>query len=121
MNTVAQLEKQQDDLKAFVRHSEMAQRLMGNRDFKALILDDYLIKEAARLVQLSDDPIVSLPERADALNMAKATGHLKRYLNVTIMMGDRAAIDIRDIDDTLVEARAEEHQAAIDGDDGGLI
>jgi hypothetical protein len=112
MPTAAQLEAHQENLKEFVTLREVALRLANNRDFKRLILDEYIVKEAARLVHMSADPIHTAQEQADALAMAQAAGHLKRFLRVTEMRGERAIQDIHDLDDTISEARLEEETAA---------
>lgn len=120
MATRAELEQQVKDNRKLVQLKDMVQRLSGNRDFKALIHDEYLEKEAARLVQLSADPRLDATQRADALAMAQATGHFKRFLSVTVQIGFAAEKDITDCEEQMVEIEQEEAEAAglgaIDGE-----
>lgn len=108
MPTVNELEQQKAKLQDYITKRDLALKLSNNRDFRKLIMDEYFTQEAARLVGLSADPVLSDRERADALSMAQATGHLKRWLVVLCQMGDRAEQDIAEIDMTLDEVRGEE-------------
>jgi hypothetical protein len=108
MSEVAQLEQYRENAKELLDRRHMAQRLALNPDFKKLILDEFCLREAARYVQSSADPALPANERADALAMAQASGHLKRFLSVTIQMGAHAEREMPEIDAALAEARAEE-------------
>lgn len=117
MNTVAQLEQQLQDAKYLVERRDMALKLSGNREFRKLILDDYLVTEAARLIGGSGDPNLTVQQRADMVEMAKATGHFKRFLSVIVTMGNTAANELPHIEEALGEERAEDASAPIDGGD----
>jgi hypothetical protein len=108
MSEVAQLEQQMKNAKEIVARRDLALKLAGNREFRKLILEDFCVTEAARLVQMSSDPALSAEQRADALSMAQATGHLKRYLSMMVQMGNTAARDLISLEESLTEARAEE-------------
>lgn len=108
MSEVQNLENQLELSKALVERRRLAIRLSENRDFKKLILDEFCGSDAARYVQESADPSLTLEQRADALNMAQASGHLKRYLSVTIQMGAHAERTMPDLEETLVDARQDE-------------
>lgn len=118
MSEVKQLEQQLSNAKALIEKRDIALRLFKNRDFRKLILDEYMVQEAARYVQCSGDPALGKEERADALLMAQSTGCLKRWLSVTVRMGNQAESEIGDLDDEIAEARAEadaeEAEAATD-------
>ena len=102
------LEQQLSDAKTLIATRQMALRLKQNPDFKKLILDGFCLHEAARYVQLSGDVELSAENRADALNMAQASGHLLRYLEVTARMGEHAERTLGDLEATIDEARGEE-------------
>lgn len=108
MSQVEQLEQQLIEAKKLVERRQMAIRLSQNPDFKKLILDEFCLQEAARYVHASADPSLGPDERADALALAQASGHLKRFLSVTVQMGAHAERDIPNIDEAIDEARSEE-------------
>ena len=108
MNEVAELEAQKDELKAAVDRRDSALKLSKNRDFRKLILEFFCRDECARYVHTSLDPNLSDKERADALALAQASGHLKRFLSVVMQMGNSAEGTIRDIDTAIEVARIEE-------------
>lgn len=117
MSELLQLEKQLEDAKTLALRREAALRLAENRDFRDLILDDYLVKEAARCIQASGDPLLDTKIREDMVEMAKATGYLKRFMLAITTMGGTAENDIPAIEEAIAEARLEEDQNAIDGGD----
>ena len=108
MSEVAKLEHQLDEAKAQVARMELAERLAGNSDFRKLILEYFCVEECARYAQASSDPALGPGERHDALALAQAAGHLKRFLQVQCQMGEIAARNIIDINEAIEEARAEE-------------
>lgn len=108
LTQVEQLENQKEDLKIMSNRRKMALRLAQNVDFRTLVLEGFCRDEAARYVQASADPMLSAEQRTDALNMAQASGHLKRFMSLCIQMGAHAEQTMIDIDEALDEARAEE-------------
>lgn len=107
MSDLAALEQQLKDAKELVARRDKALQLGQNHLFRELILEDFMVKEAARLVAQSADPALDPVQRADALNMAQAAGHLKRYLSMMIVMGNTAANSMGQIEEMLVEVRSE--------------
>lgn len=107
MSEVTQLEHQLVAAKELVRRRNMALRLANIPEFKELILDDFMVKEAARYVHSSADPALKPEERSDALNMAQASGHLKRFLSVTVQMGAHAERELASLEEAIDEARSE--------------
>ena len=93
--------------KTLVKMRDAALRLADNKDFRDLILNGFCLTEAARYVQESGDPMVPAANRADALAMAQASGHLTRFLSFTILMGNTAANTVREVQDAIDEIRAE--------------
>ena len=105
--TVEQLENQLAANKKLVETRTAAQRLYANADFQNLIVKGFMLNDAARYAQSSGDPALPAAERADALAMAQASGHLKRFLSVQIQMANVAERDIPNIEQAIDEARAE--------------
>ncbi|MGE8135725.1 hypothetical protein ACQKO5_19130 [Novosphingobium subterraneum] len=108
MSTVAELEQQKVDFNAAIEKRKVLQRLMNNRDFKKLILEDFCVQECARYAQASADPNLSVNERADALALAQSAGHIRRYLNVLDIMGNAAENQMQRLDDAIEDARLDE-------------
>ncbi len=107
------LEQQLMDTKELIERRNLAIKLSSNRDFRKLILEDFCVTEAARLVGQSADPSLDPVQRVDALNMAQAAGHLKRYLSMMILMGNTAERSLTDLEDALADARAEEDNTTV--------
>ena len=103
---ILSLEQGIKDAEELVARRDMAMRLSQHRDFRKIFMDDYFVTEAARLVQLSADPALTQEQRGDALNMAQATGHAKRYLSMMIRMGSHAEEELPEMRATLEELRS---------------
>ena len=99
--TVEHLRKYQADQKILVEARDQAIALSTNPAFKKLILDGFCTTECARYVQESCDPMLAPHMREDALNMAQAAGHLKRFLSLTITIGNTAANNVQQADDQI--------------------
>jgi hypothetical protein len=108
MSDTQDLEQGIKDAETLIARRQMALKLSDNHDFRKLILEDYCVTEAARLVQLSADPVLKPNEREDALNMAQATGHLKRYLSMMVQMGYTAERELPQLQRALDETRSME-------------
>jgi hypothetical protein len=113
MSDIQDLEQGIKDAETLIGRRQMALKLSDNHEFRKLILEDFCGTEAARLVQLSADPILSDRERADALAMAQASGHLRRYLSMMIQMGYTAERELPQLQSALDETRSVE----LHGDD----
>lgn len=107
MTQIHQLEKFIKDQKTLAEMADAAVRLNENADFRKLIVNGFCLTEAARYAQESGDPMLSKDQRQDALNMAQASGHLKRFMSVTIQMGNDADRAIASAEAQLIEARSE--------------
>lgn len=102
---IVQLEAHIKDAEEAIKIRDKAVKLSENREFKELILDEYLVKEAARLVQISCDPGLNAEMRADALAMAQSTGHFKRYMSILVQRGNQFERDLEDCRQQLDELR----------------
>ena len=109
-NTVEALERQLAGQKELIEHQKMLHRLLNNRDFKKLILDEFCTKECARYAQLSADPDLTETQRADSIATAQAAGHLRRWIQVKNLMGNSAESSLPALEAELEEARFEEMQ-----------
>lgn len=118
--SVQQLEQQRKDAEMLIERRNAAIRLSSNADFKRLFLDEYFTKEAARMVQLGGDPALSKEQREDALQMAMATGHTKRFLSVIVQQGAKAESEMDDLDEMIREAEAEAEQAEMEENEGSI-
>lgn len=107
MSEVMALEQQLNKSKDLVALRDLALNLSKNPDFKKLILEEFCVKECARYAQTSADPSLGAVERADALALAQAAGHLKRWLSVTVRMGDVAESDQSNLEEQIEIARQE--------------
>lgn len=108
MSELMQLEEQLRQTKEVAEFGELARKLYENHEFRKVIIDGFMLRECARYVQISCDPNLKSNEREDALAIAQAAGHLKRFLSVTVQMGDVAKDTIRDIEAGIERARQEE-------------
>jgi hypothetical protein len=104
---ISQMEKHIEKLKPHLELRDLVLKLEMNRDFKKLILEEFCVNECARYAHLSADPNLNAQQRADAIGMAQAAGHLRRYLSTILLMGDRAEKDIKDNQEAIEEARQE--------------
>ena len=98
---IEELRQYQREQQTLVDARDQAIRLSTNPDFKKLILDGFCTSEAARYAQESGDPQLTAIQRQDALNMAQASGHLKRFLSMIVVMGNTAARNIQQADDEI--------------------
>ena len=85
--TVQQLETQREAMKQAVEMRQAVQRLTQNADFRKVITEQFMEKECARYVHASSDPALNERNQKDALSIAQAAGHLKRYLSVNTRVG----------------------------------
>ena len=95
---ISELQQQKEKCIQLVKYKEMAERLMRNKDFKELVLKYWCVEECARYVQASGDTNLPKDNREQALAMAQAAGHFKRFLEVVNRMGEHAKGQIEEID-----------------------
>lgn len=107
MSEVEKLEKQLVGYKEVVDRRNAALRLSENPDFRKIILEEFLVQECARYAHRAGDPAIGKEGREDALNIALAAGHLKRFLSVIVQMGAHAEGEIVNTETAIDEARAE--------------
>lgn len=96
-----------------ITFEEAIRRLTDNPDFKKVIRQDYFVDETARLAMLAGDPNMNAAQKEDALAMALASGHLKRYLSAKLNMAANARSSIVEANNLISELQnMSEEQAA---------
>lgn len=91
-----EIDRRMAELTVLANRREQVLRLYKNRDFKALILQFFLVDEASRYVQVSQQPGISAEASASALAIAQSTGHFKRFLDVVERMGESAIAQLEE-------------------------
>jgi len=107
MSDIHEIEVTAEELRKIVKKKDMALKLAGNREFKALILDGYLIDEAARLVGVSADPTME-KVWPHIQNDIRGISCFKQFMMNTVRMGEIAENDLRDNEEELEYLRSEE-------------
>ena len=75
------LERSIEHAKRAIELGNNVDRLVNNRDFKKLILDEYLREEPIRLVHLLSDPSMNSPESRQAITVQmEAISSFRRFL-----------------------------------------
>lgn len=108
MSEVTALEKQLEEAKVFIARRDLALKLYKNPEFKKLIIDEFCGSECARYAQSSADPALDDRQRADALAIAQAAGHLRRYMSVIVTMGNQSEEMLDRLEAEIEVARQEE-------------
>lgn len=75
------LENQKAGNQKMVAIGERLDRLVKNADFREIVLQFWMVDEAARYAQLSQDPALAEENQKDCINMAAAAGHFKRWMH----------------------------------------
>lgn len=107
MQNINALENYIEGQKQVAAFADAVIRLQENPDFKLVINEGFMLHQAARYAQESGDPALTAVQRQDALNLAQASGHLKRFLSVSVVMGNDADSSILNAQQQLSELRAE--------------
>lgn len=108
MSEVDQLEYQKQEATLVLERTARLERLLNNPDFREVIIGHFSRDDAARSVQESADPSLTAEQRADALAMAQAPGHLKRWINAQLQMANYHRNNKVALDEAINEARLNE-------------
>lgn len=103
---LAGLEHQREAAKKAIELRDKALRLAENRDFREIILENFCVQDCARFAQESGDPVLTQQQRDDAMAMAQASGHLRRYLRVIIQTAEQFENNMEDLENEIEAARA---------------
>lgn len=116
-SVVEGLEQQLSDAKQQMERAKSAIRLYSNKDFRKLIIEGFCRDDSARFVAQSADPALSPEQQKDALNLAQAGGHLRRFLSAQVQLGATAERELADLEAELDEARVEAETPATSEDE----
>lgn len=110
-DTVRQIEASISSAKQHVELDKALERLESNRDFKAVITEGYLEKEAVRLVHLKSDPQMQTPDRQAAVSaQIDSIGGLVQYFRTVSQLAKLAVKSIAADESERDELLAEELQ-----------
>jgi hypothetical protein len=108
VSQLQQLEAGLEEAKKLTGLRDMILKLSANREFRKVVHEEFFERECARYARESADPALTDAQRADALAMAQAAGHFKRWLHIQVMIGNSAASQIGEIEQAIEEERAGE-------------
>ncbi|WP_289100986.1 hypothetical protein [uncultured Marinobacter sp.] len=105
---VVELEMNIKEAKELVELGKSLERLEKNRDFKKVIQEHYLNKEAVRLVHAKGDAAMQDPKhQANILRDIDGIGSFTQFLNFLRYQAEMAKDAIRECEDVLDDLRAE--------------
>ena len=111
LHTVQQIQANIDRAQEIIKLDKALERLESNQDFKAVIIDGYLEKEAVRLVHLKSDPAMQNPSsQASVTAQIDAIGGLVQYFRTVGQLASIAAKSIAADETERDELLAEELQ-----------
>lgn len=81
-NQIKAIEANIKEARKLVELGDAMERLKGNKDFKALVMEGYFEKEAIRLVQAKSNPSLQSPEmQKSILTQIDSIGNLNLYFS----------------------------------------
>lgn len=105
---IKEIEINIEQAKEFIDDAKALDRLYANADFKKIVLEGYLEKEAIRLVHLKGSPATATPDKqADIVKEIDGVGTFLGYLRTVIQKGDWAQGAIEADLEAIDEIRAE--------------
>lgn len=107
MDAIKRAELEVEKYRELVSRKDQVLKLMANKDFEDFILKYFCVEECARYVCASVDSNLGVDEREDALAVAQSSAHLKRFLNITLKLGENAEEAIKATEEELAELRRE--------------
>ena len=113
--TIAAHEQQLAEAKVEVANAKELERLLNTPVFKKVILERFCVTECARYAQMSADPSLTAEQRADALGIAQAAGHLRRWIGVVLRMADTHSASIPNLEDNIEIMRQQSDEEFADG------
>ncbi|QEG09298.1 hypothetical protein HYP93_gp59 [Stenotrophomonas phage Pokken] len=113
---IESLTRQLDGAKTAAKKLAAMERLFKNKDFKELILQDYCINEASRLIHASINPQFDAENQRKFVVMAQACGGILLWATAQESMLATQAGQIAEIEEALEELRQEDQGAAEDSE-----
>lgn len=96
-----QIELSLNQAKEMIGKRDALRRLMDNKDFKHVISDNYMEKDAARLVALKADPAMQEEtHQKNILRQIDAIGTFREYLRTIFQEGHMAEKAVADNEET---------------------
>lgn len=109
MDAIKRAEHEVEKYKELVARKDQLVRLINNKDFEEF-LRFFCVEECARYVCASVDANLAADEREDSRAMAEAAARLKRFINITVKLGEDAEEAIKTTEEELAELRKEAAQ-----------
>lgn len=111
---LAGLEHQREQAKKAMELRDKALRLAENADFREIILTNFCKEDCARFAQESGDPALTELQRADAMAMAQASGHLRRYLRVILQTAEQFENSLPELEEQIEYVRSGQYEASLE-------
>lgn len=103
------IEQNIEQAKKVIDFAQSLERLMGNRDFKRIVLEGYFQQEAIRLVHLKSDPNMQKAEAQESItNQMIAIGSLNQYFGVIFQQANMARKSLESDEEARDEMLAED-------------
>lgn len=90
MSEVDELINEKERLNKLIQLKNKVLKLKENKEFQEIILENFCEKDCAGYIRTSINTCISKKSRKNALELAKASGHLLNYLDVIITQGNVA-------------------------------
>lgn len=98
------IEVSMDHAKTMLDLKKSLDKLLKNRDFKAVIMDGYFEKEAQRLVFLKSEYTMQSEEnQREIIKQIDSIGSLRQYFNMVRALGQQAEKSMEDLENTREE------------------
>jgi hypothetical protein len=105
---IEEIELSIEHSKKLIARKQSLQKLIKNRDFKAIITEGYFEQEAQRLVLMKAEPSMQNEEaQKEILRQIDAIGSLRQYFMMINALGNNAEKALEDHEETLSELMAE--------------
>ncbi len=108
MTEVEALELQLDEARAAVQIRDEILELNKSPLYRKYILEGFIKTDCAFYTHSSGDPSLSENARKDALNIAQAAGHFRRYMSIKIIKGNQAEEMLERLQEAIDNQRAED-------------
>lgn len=109
MSDIQEIEVTIKELKEVVERKNAVNRLLGNRDFKKLIMEGYFKDEAARLVGLLGEQAAA-QYREEIIRSMDGIAQFKAHLRTVRQIGEAAASELAHHEQALEDLRNEDQE-----------
>ena len=99
MPTYAEFEAQKQECRDRIAKRDKVRLLLASKEFKELILQDFIINESARMAACCGDQNLSDSIRQICLVGSQSGGFLKRYLQTIETNGYQAECDLKELEE----------------------